>query len=144
MEHLPTDRAENGERSTPESVFNEINVVIVEDSPQMQEALQHLFITLGGFDVLAVLGSEDQAMAWFLEHPGAWDLAVVDLALKDGSGMNVIHRCNQIRTAGMVVVLSENVTPGVEERCKQVGADWVFRKSETRAFIEFVAGLAAR
>ena len=79
-----------------------------------------------------------QARSWLGQHGGAWDLAIVDLFLKQGSGLGVLEACRDRSTAQRVVVLSNYATPDMRKRCTQLGADAVFDKSnEIDALVEY-------
>jgi two-component system, OmpR family, response regulator len=66
------------------------------------------------------------------------DLAVVDLFLKQGSGLGVLEACRIRSPRQRVVVLSNYATPDMRQRCTQLGADAVFDKSnEIDALVEY-------
>jgi DNA-binding NarL/FixJ family response regulator len=121
-----------------------VRVFLVEDSLHMQTALKDLFETLGHFEVLATVATETQATAWLQAHEGEWHIAVVDLMLDEGTGFNLVRRCHSQPDAGTIIVLSDFVTPAVEKRCLQQGADAVFKKNDATAFANYVAALGER
>jgi CheY-like chemotaxis protein len=108
-------------------------VFVVEDMRRMRGLLADLFDSLGGFTIVAVASGEAEADLWVQDHPGAFDLAVLDLILEQGSGMGIIARC---KAAGAkVVVLSSYATPGVRRHCMKLGADGVFEKASSAEFM---------
>jgi DNA-binding NarL/FixJ family response regulator len=107
----------------------------------MQSALLDLLATLEGFEVVAMVPGETLATEWLQDHPGGWDVATIDLLLDEGSGFNLIHRCKDQPDAGLVVVLSDFVTPVVEQRCRDFGADAVFRKTDANQFAQWLTDL---
>jgi two-component system OmpR family response regulator len=108
-------------------------VFVVEDMRRMRGLLADLFDSLGGFTIVAVASGEAEADLWVQDHPGEFDLAVIDLILEQGSGMGVIARC---KAAGAkVVVLSSYATPGVGRHCMKLGADGVFEKANSAEFM---------
>ena len=113
----------------------ELRVFLVEDIQRMHGLLRDVFASLGGFTVVAGVSTEAEAKLWLDEHPGGWDLAVIDLVLDQGAGMNVIRRCKEDPQAGQVVVFSSYATPGVRQHCLDLGADAVFDKADSEAFI---------
>ncbi len=121
-----------------------IRVLIVEDLKRTQSLLADMFEHLGGFAVTACFATEAEARQWVAEHPGEWDFAVVDLVLAEGSGLGVIERCKAMSPLAKVVVFSSYATPGVRAHCLKLGADAVFEKDETSAFIAYCAALSAR
>lgn len=122
----------------------EVRVFLVEDLQRMRSLLTDLFAAIGGFRVVAMAGTEAEACLWLVDHPGDWDLAVVDLVLEQGAGMNVIARCKADPHGGRIVVFSSYATPAVRQRCLELGADAVFDKAETEGFIAWCDALVTR
>lgn len=116
----------------------DLRVVLVEDSRSVRNLLAELFDSIGGLRVVGTVASEPQARAWFEQHPGGWDLAVVDLVLDEGSGIGVIRCARQASPTARVVVFSSYATPGMREHCLRLGADAAFSKGEMEAFARWV------
>ena len=108
----------------------ELRTYIVEDNPTLRD---HLIGTLEARASVISLGwaeSESQACAWLASQPPhAWDLAVVDLFLKQGSGLGVLEACLRRARHQRVVVLNNYATTDMSKRCRQLGAHAVFDKS---------------
>jgi len=65
-------------------------------------------------------------------------LAIIDLFLKEGNGMNILEALSFRRSTQQMVVLSNHATNEVRWRCAQLGADEVFDKStEIDALVEY-------
>lgn len=121
-----------------------LKVFLVEDLHGMRGLLADLFSSLGGITLAADARTEAEAKLWLDEHPGEWDVAIVDLVLDQGSGIEVLRRCRADPGGGKVVVFSSYATPGVRRHCLELGAAAVFDKSETAAFIEWFCALRGR
>ena len=120
-----------------------IRIFLVEDVRQMQGVLSDLLNVVGAFDIVAHRATEAEANLWIDEHPGGWDLVLVDLILEQGTGMGVIPRAHKAAPHVPIVVLSDYATPGVREHCLRLGADAVFQKSQDmHAFMDYCAALA--
>jgi DNA-binding NarL/FixJ family response regulator len=119
-------------------------VFMVEDSPHMQSALQDLFTVIGGIEIVAISRTEMDATNWLQQHPTGWDIATIDLLLEGGTGFNMVRRCRAERNAGTIVVLSDFVSPAVEARCREIGADAVYKKTESTAFADFMTRAASK
>lgn len=117
-----------------------IRVLIVEDSQHMQAALRELYACVDNIAVVAALHDEMTATSWVQEHGRDWDIASVDLVLQDGSGFNVLKRLREAHPGGVVVVLSEYASPGIDDHCRKAGADAVFRKGDPAAFADYFHG----
>jgi DNA-binding NarL/FixJ family response regulator len=119
----------------------ELRVFLVEDLQRMRGLLGDLFSSIGGMKVVGAASTEAEAKLWLDDHPTGWDIAVIDLVLDQGAGMEVIRRCKAEPNGGKVVVFSSYATPGVRQHCLELGADAVFDKGETAGFISWVGGL---
>jgi DNA-binding NarL/FixJ family response regulator len=116
-------------------------VFLVEDLRGMRALLADLFATIGGLEIVDASTTEAEARLWLDEHPGAWDLAIIDLVLAEGSGMGVIPQARRrARPGAKVVVFSGYASPGIRAHCLSLGADAVFEKSETAQFIGWLGG----
>lgn len=126
-----------------------VRVFLVEDMKQVQAALTELLAALGDFRLVHATATEAEARHWLAEHPGGWDLAVVDLVLDQGSGMGVIPSARAAAgdgQAGNVVVFSDYASDGIRNHCLRLGADAVFLKSQMQEFMDYcseLGGLAA-
>ena len=121
----------------------ELRVFLVEDLQRMRGLLADLFSSMGGLQVVGAATTEAEARLWLGEHPGGWDVVVMDLVLEQGSGIEVIRSSKALPGAGKVVVFSSFATPGVRQHCLSLGADAVFDKSETAGFIHWFNELAS-
>lgn len=122
----------------------ELRVFLVEDLQRMRGLLTDLFSSMGGFRVVATASTEAEAKLWLDDNPNGWDLAIIDLVLEQGAGMNVIRSCREQGNAGSIAVFSSYASPGVRQHCLELGADVVFDKSETEAFIAWCDDFASR
>lgn len=121
----------------------ELRVFLVEDLKSMRGLLADLFASIGGLRIVASATTEAEANLWLEDHPGEWDVAVIDLVLEQGAGMNVIRRGKADPQGGRLVVFSSYATPGVRRHCLELGADAVFDKSETEQFIAWLDDFAS-
>jgi two-component system OmpR family response regulator len=73
----------------------------------------------------------------------AWDLAVVDLALGDGSGLRVLSACRVRKPHQKIVVLSNHLDGEMRRRCLTLGADAIFQKgSDVDEMFEYCQAFA--
>ncbi|GAB3764725.1 hypothetical protein GCM10028796_20350 [Ramlibacter monticola] len=119
-----------------------LRVLLVDDLISMHSLMRDLFAAVGGVQLVATASNEGEAKLWLEDHPAAWDVAVLDLVLQEGSGMGVIGPCKVHHPAGRVAVFSSYVTPVIRQHCINLGADAVFGKDESAQFITWLHGLA--
>ncbi|MBI2772052.1 MAG: response regulator [Burkholderiales bacterium] len=116
----------------------ELRTYIVEDNATIRENLIGTLEELACIKALGWAESEEEAKGWLVAHQGQWDLAVVDLFLKQGSGLGVLEACQGRPEGRKVVVLSNYATADMRKRCAQLGADAVFDKSnEIDALVDY-------
>ncbi|HEX7889642.1 MAG TPA: response regulator [Ramlibacter sp.] len=123
----------------------ELRTYFVEDNATIRENLIGTLEELASVRPLGWAETENDAKAWLAAHRGAWDLLIVDLFLKQGSGLGVIEACQARGREQRLVVLSNYATSDMRKRCAQLGADAVFDKSnEIDALVDYCLALAGR
>ena len=116
----------------------ELRTYIVEDNATIRENLVGTLAELASVRTLDWAENEAQARQWLAANRDGWDLVIVDLFLKQGSGLGVLQACLQRTTAQHVVVLSNYATAEMRKRCADLGADAVFDKSnEIDALVDY-------
>ena len=106
-----------------------LRIYLVEDSPVIRNALSESLEELVGARMVGWASSQDEAIQWLADNPNGWDLAVVDLFLLQGSGLNVVKSCDKRELRQKIVVLTGYATPQMRQRCLAAGADAVFDKA---------------
>ena len=115
-----------------------LKTYIVEDNPTIRENLIATLEELAGVDAVGMSETENESKRWLSENLGRWDLAIVDLFLKQGSGLGVLAACRDRNPLQKVVVLSNYATNDIRQRCAQLGVDAVFDKSnEIDALVDY-------
>ena len=115
-----------------------LRAYIVEDSPTIRDNLIETLQELAEVQPVGLADTENEGKKWLAAHPDDWDVAVVDLFLKQGSGLRIVEACRQRRRGQKVIVLSNHATSDMRRRCAQLGADAVFDKStEIDALLDY-------
>lgn len=123
----------------------ELRTYIVEDNATIRENLIGTLEELASVRALGWSETESEARRWMAAHGGQWDLLIVDLFLKQGSGLGVLEACQARDRSQRVVVLSNYATSDMRKRCAQLGADAVFDKSnEIDALVDYCLALGER
>lgn len=121
-----------------------LRTYIVEDNPTIRENLIATLEELASIQPVGSAETENEGKGWLTENALDWDLAIIDLFLKQGSGLGILHACKNRTPKQKVVVLSNYATPDIRKRCAQLGVDAVFDKSnEIDALIDFCVEHAA-
>jgi two-component system OmpR family response regulator len=115
-----------------------LKTYLVEDNATIRDNLIATLEELAGIEAVGTSETENESKAWLGGKDHAWDLAIVDLFLKQGSGLGVLEACRNRQAHQKVIVLSNYATVEIRKRCAQLGVDAVFDKSnEIDALIEF-------
>ena len=120
-----------------------LRAFIVEDSPVIRENLVATLEELVPLKVLGYADSERAAVAWLDDPAHDCDLVIVDLFLRQGSGLQVLEHLGRTGRHADRVVLTNYATADVRRRCIGLGASRVFDKSgEIDALIDHCLALA--
>lgn len=103
--------------------------MLVEDHVAFRQALAFLLSHEPDLEVVAQAGSIAEARAALVE--GGLDVAVVDLALPDGNGSELIGELRRTNPGVSVVVLSAAMGPGDLDEVVKARADAVLDKVES-------------
>jgi two-component system, OmpR family, response regulator len=122
-----------------------LKTFIVEDNPTIRENLIATLEELAGVDAVGTSETENEGKHWLNDRANEWDLAIVDLFLKQGSGLGVLSACRGRGAFQKVVVLSNYATADIRHRCATLGVDAVFDKSnEIDALVQYCIEQGAR
>ena len=109
-------------------LFMQLRIYLVEDNPIILEWLAEALEELTDTRVIGSSGTEGEACRWLSAHQCSWDVAVVDLWLAQGNGLQVIKHLKRTHSQ-KIVVLTNYPTPQMRELCMSAGADAFFDKS---------------
>jgi DNA-binding NarL/FixJ family response regulator len=122
-----------------------LRTVLVEDNKKIRDVLIPAMEELGNVRVVGVAETSKEGIAIFERLGKTWELAVVDLFLREGSGLSVLRALGGRAPGQSAVVLTNYVTPTIVASCLDLGADRVFDKStELDAFFEYCRALSSR
>ncbi len=119
--------------------------ILIEDSPTIRESLIPALAELANAEVIAVAETADEGIAALRVHEGRWQLAVVDMLLKEGNGLEVLQAGQGRRGDQHMVVLTNYATPDIRQKSIAAGANAVFDKStEVDLFFDLCKEYAAQ
>ena len=72
-----------------------LRTYIVEDNATIRENLIGTLEELASVEPVGFAETEDEGKVWLKERAGQWDLAIVDLFLRQGSGLGVLEACRE-------------------------------------------------
>ena len=102
---------------------------LAEDNETIAKNLIETLQEICEVNIVAVGATQTEASQWLALHDSEWDLAIVDLFLKEGSGLGVLAGCRNRDDHQKVVVLTNYATPEIRKRATELGANAVFDKS---------------
>lgn len=102
---------------------------LAEDNQTILQNLIESLKEIADVKVTAHSATQSEAVRWLDLHDGQWHLAIVDLFLKEGSGLGILAGCRNREPYQKVVVLTNYATPEIRRRSIELGADAVFDKS---------------
>jgi len=121
----------------------EIRVMHVEDHADFRALMGTLLNSQSDMEVVAQAASLDEARARVASSEV--DVAVLDLSLPDGNGLDLIPELRQANPDVGVLILSANLDPEGPERAPGTGADEILDKlAPVEAVLDSVRKLGVR
>ena len=126
-----------------------VKTFLVEDSPVIRDKLILALEEMAEIQVVGSAPDEVEALNWLMksqsqgEGSRACDLVIIDIFLRQGSGLGVLRALADSGLSMRRVVLTNYATADMRRRCRELGADRVFDKShELDALIDYCGQLA--
>ncbi len=111
--------------------------ILIEDSPAIRSDLIPALAEFADVEVIAPAETADHGIAALRAHSDTWRLAIVDLLLQAGNGLQVLRAGRERRSDQYMIVLTNYATPDIRRKSAECGADAVFDKSmEIDQFLE--------
>ena len=104
---------------------SETRVFLVDDHATIRQAMSYVFSREPGFEIAGEAGTLKEARGF----AGEFDVAVVDLGLPDGSGLDLIRDLRHANPGCIILVLSSNPDRLVFARAVETGASGFLHKS---------------
>jgi DNA-binding NarL/FixJ family response regulator len=105
-----------------------VKVLLVDDHPTFREGLRSLISHIDGFRICGEAGGEPEAMGLLTTHSP--DMMVVDLNLKEGSGLKLIKRARRANPSLNILVASMYEESIYGERAINAGANGYICKAD--------------
>jgi DNA-binding NarL/FixJ family response regulator len=126
--HLQSVRTEAANRQ-PHVDVAKLRVIIVEDSAIIRARLAESLGEIPNVEIVGQVETEADALA--LLKQSRWDAAVLDLQLKQGTGLGVLkslaHGARPANTK--IIVFTNYAFPQYRDRSLSLGADYFFDKA---------------
>ena len=103
--------------------------VLIEDNSTIRESLIPALAEVADAKVVAVAETAAEGIAALHAHAETWRLAIVDMFLRSGNGLEVLRAFQTRRPDQNMLVLTNYATPEIRRRAIDAGADAVFDKS---------------
>jgi len=123
--------------------MSRLTVFVVEDSATIRQNLVATLEEMAPVEVVGYADDADSAIAHLAHDPPPCDLAILDVLLRRGSGVDVLKALRSREQRPRCVVLTNYATKLIREHCLALGADRVFDKSaEVERLLEYCETLA--
>jgi two-component system OmpR family response regulator len=106
-----------------------ISTFLLEDQTDVRDALMSGMERFAPVRFIGLADTEAAAKKWLSANDSQWELAIVDLFLAQGSGLNVLKDCQSRSSRQKVVVFTSYTEEHMLRRCRELGADAIFNKA---------------
>ena len=106
-----------------------LRVYLVEDSAHVRDLLLDFLHVPGEVEIVGYSDTEAESVQAIVDQPV--DPVIVDLKLREGSGMGVIEKLRgaKLTPVPKIIVFTNHPFPEIRRRAMQLGADYFFDKS---------------
>jgi DNA-binding NarL/FixJ family response regulator len=104
-----------------------MNIVLVEDSVAMQRVFLHYLERIPNASINGIAATEDTGIE--LIRRMLPDVVLLDLSLAQGSGLNLLARCQSEGHRCQVMVLTNLAMDSYRSRCLELGAAGFYDKA---------------
>ena len=124
--------------------MSSLKAFIVEDSPVIRDNLVAALEEMVPLTVVGTAEDEAGALSWLADPRHHCDIAIVDIYLRRGTGLNVLRALQRVGRPADRVVLTNYATDEIRRHALALGASRVFDKSgEIDALVEHCIALTA-
>lgn len=104
-----------------------VTVMLVDDSLTVRERLRALFSEVPKVEIIGEAKDESGALELLRKlNP---EVAVLDIQMPSGSGIDLLQKISKMRRPRLVIVLTNLSDPQYRRKCLDSGADYFFDKS---------------
>ena len=106
-----------------------IATIVVEDNKSISENLIIALKERTNVQVIAVVETSVDALALVDKNSADWELMILDLSLREGTGLSVLQACHDRTAHQHILVFTSMATPHIRQKCLELGANAIFDKS---------------
>jgi len=103
-----------------------MRLLLVDDSVVLLKALSQEFSTIAGVEIVGQAKDEAEALESYQSLKP--EVIILDICLKQGSGINVLKIIKKNKPSPIVIMLTNYSCPQYERTCMELGANYFFDK----------------
>ena len=129
-DNVSRPKNQNGSaRMEDKTKIRPLRVFLVEDSAHVRDLLLDFLHVPGEVEIVGYSDNEAESVEALIANPA--DAVIVDLKLREGSGMGVIERLRKAHLSPepKIIVFTNHPFPEIRKRAMTLGADYFFDKS---------------
>ena len=116
-----------------------LRIVLVDDSPHIQEYIKRSLLRIEGCEVVGVASDGEEALIMIqMLHP---DVVLLDISMPVKSGLEVLRELRQENSEVVVIMFTADSTPRLRQACLTAGANYFVCKTEFQELIDILAEL---
>jgi len=105
-----------------------VKVLIVDDSAILRERIIRTISEIPGVEIVGEAETSQEAIEAIQDRKP--DVVLLDIRLRVGNGIDVLHAVKQSESPPVVIVFTGYPYPQYRKRCEEEGADYFFSKKD--------------
>ena len=119
--------------------MKELRVVLVDDSPLIQEYIKRALLTIKGCKVVGVAGEGNEGLSKIrMLDP---DVVLLDVSMPVKGGLEVLRELRQENSEVVIIMFTADSTPHLRQECLRAGANYFVTKTEFRQVVDIFTEL---
>ena len=119
--------------------LKELRIVLVDDSPLIQEYIKRALLNIKGCQVVGVAGDGAEGLLKIrMLHP---HVVLLDVSMPVKNGLEVLRELRVENSEVVIIMFTADPTPRLEQACLTAGANYFVSKSEFRHLAAIFAEL---
>ena len=116
--------------------MKELRVVVVDDSPLIQEYIKRALRSIKGCEVVGAAGDGEEALLKIRTlNP---NVVLLDVSMPVKNGIQVLRELREENSEVVIIMFTADSTPRLEQACLAAGANYFVSKSEFRHLSEIL------
>ncbi|HSE18658.1 MAG TPA: response regulator transcription factor [Pyrinomonadaceae bacterium] len=119
--------------------MKDLRIVLVDDSPSIQEFITRFLLRMKGCKLVGVAGDGEEALLMIrMLHP---HVVLLDVSMPVKNGVEVLRELREENSEVMIIMFTADSSPRLRQACLTAGANYFVCKTDFQQLLDIIAEL---